>query len=53
MKSTIKFVKILIGAILIFSILLFLPLVLGLGFIATLGVLSWLISKVLNQDLDD
>jgi len=53
MKSLIKFAKILIGAIAIFFVLLFLPLVLGVGLLATIGAVSWIISKAAYQDPED
>lgn len=53
MKSSLRFVKILMGAVLIFSVLLFLPIVLGVGLLATLGASSWVLSKMIHEDPDD
>ena len=53
MKSLIKFVKILLGAILIFFVLIFLPLFLGIGLLATIGAISWVLSKIVNQEPED
>mgnify|MGYP003674981773 FL=1 len=52
MKDFLMFLKITGVAFLIFIVLLFFPVLLGLGFLAIIGIASWVLSKMLNQEED-
>jgi hypothetical protein len=40
-------------ALLLFIAILFLPIVLGLGLVAVVGMISWIISTAVNEESDD
>jgi len=50
MKDFIKFIKIAGVALIIFIVLLFFPVLLGLGFLAIIGIASWILSKMFNEE---